>query len=275
MNRIDATPPAWGACQPAGWLACWLRALHALPTGAAWRRLALWLRKPLKNALGPWVDVEVWGLRLRLRGRGNLSEQRLIFMPQFLDAAERMAIAGALKDGGVFFDIGANAGVYALWVGSRRVAGTRIEAFEPDPDLCASLRFNLHTNGLDAVHLHATALGREDGRVTLVSGAGNKGENRIDASPAAAGVTVDITTLPRFLARAGIERIDAMKIDIEGHEPDVLEPLFAATPRTLWPRLLVCEVVHDAGNRLAMLLAENGYQLAGQGRLNGIYRLQP
>jgi FkbM family methyltransferase len=249
--------------------------LHALPPGTAWRRLALWLRKPLKSALGPWVDVEVWGLKLRLRGRGNLSEQRLIFMPQFLDAAERLAIAEALKDGGVFFDIGANAGVYALWVASRRVVGTRVVAFEPDPDLCASLRFNLHTNGLDAVQLHSLALGREEGRVTLVAGEGNKGENRIEASPAAAGVAVDLTTLPRFLARAGIERIDAMKIDIEGHEPDVLEPLFAEVPRQLWPRLLVCEVVHDTGNRLAHLLAETGYRLVQQGRLNGIYRLDP
>jgi hypothetical protein len=35
--------------------------------------------------IGEEVDVVVWGLKLRLKSKGNLSEQRLIFMPQFLD----------------------------------------------------------------------------------------------------------------------------------------------------------------------------------------------
>ena len=249
--------------------------LHALPANRRWRRLALWLRKPLKSSFGPWVDVVVWGLKLRLHSCGNLSEQRLLLMPQFLDPAERLALAEALKDGGVFFDIGANAGMYALWVASRHVPGTRVEAFEPDPELCAALRFNLRTNGLVTVHLHPLALGREEGRVAMVSGTGNKGENHIDASPGAPGVAVEMTTLPGFLVRAGITHITALKIDVEGHETEVLEPLFAQCPRELWPRLLVCEVVHDESNRLAMLLARHHYRLSARGRLNSIYHLIP
>jgi hypothetical protein len=77
-------------------------------------RLALWLRKPLKSALPEYTDVLVWGLRLRLRSRGNLSEQRLILMPQFLDHRELSTLADFMSGGGVFLDIGANAGVYSL-----------------------------------------------------------------------------------------------------------------------------------------------------------------
>ncbi|MEN9840916.1 MAG: hypothetical protein RL376_716, partial [Verrucomicrobiota bacterium] len=79
MTPPSPTPAPWGthpiSAGPRRWL---LSLLHALPTGSAWRRLALWLRKPLKNALPPLVDVEIWGLRLRLKTRGNLSEQRLL-----------------------------------------------------------------------------------------------------------------------------------------------------------------------------------------------------
>ena len=47
------------------------------------------------------VDVEVWGLKLRLHSRGNLSEQRLLLMPQHLDELERRTLARELKAGDV------------------------------------------------------------------------------------------------------------------------------------------------------------------------------
>jgi FkbM family methyltransferase len=278
-SSAPASVPAWGVHSPAGWRRAWLGLLHAIPAGSAFRRLAIWLRKPLKTAFGPWVDLTVWGLRLRVRSQGNLSEQRLLLMPQFLDTTERLALADALRGGGNFLDIGANAGVYSLWVASLRAPGLRVDAFEPDPELCASLRFNLATNALDSVRLHSLALGASECEVVLAAGAGNKGENHIttaaEANPssAAAGIRVPMTTLPAFLAREKLARIDALKIDVEGHEVSVLAPLFAGTPRSTWPRLLICELTHDRESRLAALLAENGYTLAARGRLNGIYRL--
>ena len=268
-----APPPAppWGTHAIHGWRRRWLRLVHRLPAGSGWRRLALWLRRPLKNALPEVVDAEIWGLKLRLQLRGNLSEQRLLLMPQYLDATERNCLAAELKPGSCFLDIGANVGAYSLWVASTCGPQVRIEAFEPDPELCARLRFNLATNQLDQVHLNALALGDHEGEVRLISGAGNKGENRVESS--GAGLAVPMTTLPAFLARAGISRIDALKIDVEGHETDVLEPLFQNTPRSGWPQLLICEVTHDPDQRLARLLATYGYQLTASGRLNGIYRL--
>ena len=97
---LDAS---WGTFSLRGWRAGMLNLLHALPTGSAWRRIALWLRKPLKSLVGP-VDVEVWGLRLRLMPRGNLSEHRLLLMPQHLDVVEREALSEQLSGGGVFLD---------------------------------------------------------------------------------------------------------------------------------------------------------------------------
>lgn len=275
MNNHPIDLP-WGTFTPSASVRCWLRLLHALPQGQVWRRLALWLRKPVKCMLCGWVDLEIWGLKLRLRSQGNLSEQRLIFMPQYLDDTERREIASILQDGGVFLDIGANAGVYSLWVSSLRLPNVRVEAFEPDPELCASLEFNLHTNSLENVRVNPLALGRSEGRMSLISTAGNKGENRVSKnSTDEAARSVEMTTLPRFLEKCGIDRIHALKIDIEGHEADALEPMFNECAPSAWPRLLICEVVHDSDQRLANLIDQAGYQLHAKGRLNGIYLRKP
>jgi FkbM family methyltransferase len=272
MNLTAATCQ-WGQYRLTGWQAVWLKMLHCLPPGCVWRRIALWLRKPLKCTMRDLVDVEVWGLKLRLHSRGNLSEQRLLLMPQFLDALERDVLARELKVGDVLLDIGANAGVYSLWVASRCEAGVRVEAFEPDPELCRRLRFNLQTNGLTRVTLHEYALGRTTGEATLVTGHGNRGENRITTG-AAPGQRVQVASLPEVLRENGITRVKALKIDVEGFEVDVLSPLFEKAEAELLPELIVCELTsHVERTQLHHLLAQHGYQLEARGRLNGIYRL--
>lgn len=263
----------WGTFAPGFIVKKWLGLLHQMPTSSTSRRLALWLRKPLKFLIDGWVDVEVWGLRLRLRSKGNLSEQRLIYMPQFLDQTERKALADALKDGGLFLDIGANAGIYSLWMASLRKSNIQVEAFEPDPELCAGMTFNLASNQIGNVRINQIALGRQEGKMRLVTGDGNKGENRVEADGAeGGGHEVEMTTLKQFIAKRGIEQIDAVKIDIEGHEVDVLEPFFQDCPESVWPRLLICEVVHDKDSRLLDLLKLSGYKIAGKGRLNTIFK---
>jgi FkbM family methyltransferase len=264
---------AWGACRPSGWKAAWLRMLHRLPRGSGWRRLALLLRKPLKTHLPDWVDVEVWGLKLRLRSRGNLSEQRLLLMPQFLDPLERAVLARELSPGDVLLDIGANAGVYSFWAASLLRDDLRIEAFEPDPSLCARLRFNLQTNSLAQVTVHECALGRSAGSAILVAGPGNTGENRVETG-SAEGLRVRMECLPQTLDALGIRRIKALKIDVEGFECDVLAPLFETGRPALLPEIIICELItRDGAAELRGMLEQAGYRLMARGRLNGVYRL--
>lgn len=272
VNR--QSEPSWGTYAPGFFAKSWLKLLHGMPASSGFRRLSLWMRKPLKIFIDGWVDVEVWGLRLRLRSRGNLSEQRLIYMPQFLDRMEREALAKELQNGGIFLDIGANAGLYSLWVASLRLKNVQVEAFEPDPELCQGLKFNLATNGLNDVRVNQLALGRQQGQMRMISGSGNKGENRVEADDLAQkeGFSVEMTTLEHFLKQHDIKRITAIKIDIEGYEVDVLEPFFSDCPQEMWPRLLICEVVHDTDCKLLQLLERSGYKLAAKERLNSIFK---
>lgn len=269
MASQEITKNPWGTYGISGWKKKWLTCCHAIKN----RRLALWARKPLKNAFREWADVEVWGLHLRLSPKGNLSEQRLLLMPQHLDSREREILARELTGGGVFFDIGANAGVYSLWLASRKIAGLRIEAFEPDPTLCERLKFNLAENNLSSITLNEHALGAEAGELVLARGEGNLGQNEIVAS--GVGTKVAVKTLSQVLREKNIDKITALKIDIEGYERIVLESFFQETPFSVWPQLVICETL-DGGvsTEGAKALLAAGYEVDEHTRMNGIFRLK-
>ena len=240
MSQPEAK--AWGAYRLAGWRREWLSFCHGLPAWPGMRRVALWLRNPLKMALSGWADVTVWGLRLRLFPKGNLSEQRVLLMPQFFDRAERLALAAELAGGGVFLDIGANIGSYSLWAASLG-AGVRVEAFEPDAELCERLRFNLETNQLGKqVRVNNMALGSQAETMFLSRGERNRGQNQVVETATAGAAEVRVETLPGFLRGAGIEQITVLKIDVEGHEVPVLKPMLEEVPRSVWPSLIICEI---------------------------------
>jgi hypothetical protein len=47
--------------------------------------------------------------------------------------------------------------------------------------------------------------------------------------------------LQRVLEDAGVDHVDALKIDVEGFEDRVLTGFFAQAPAALWPRAVVIE----------------------------------
>jgi len=268
----------WGAYRLTGWKKAWLGFCHRLPAWFGMRRVALWLRKPLKMVLSDWADVTVWGLQLRLFPKGNLSEQRVLLMPQYFDRAERLALAEELADGGVFLDIGANIGSYSFWVASLD-ADVRVEAFEPDAELCDRLRFNLKTNRLlDRVRVHNMALGSHCSTMYLKRGETNRGQTQVVETASEGTVEIRVETLPGFLREAGIDKITALKIDVEGHEVAVLKPLLEEIPRSAWPALIVCEIEKKyrsaAELEVWQMLVDAEYALEKRLRINGVFRLK-
>lgn len=267
----EATPVEWGEYRPTGLKAWWLSQCQAMGV----RKLAFWMRKLIKSSFDDWVDTEVWGLKLRLAPHGNLSEQRLLFTPEVLDSTERAALAEVVEDGGVFLDIGANAGVYTLWMASRQGRVIQVESFEPDPELCRRLGENLKRNRLENVFLHQFALGEEESKVFLERGNGNLGENQIKRDAVGGGFEVRLRRLPNVLAERGITKVDVLKIDVEGHEVEVMRPFFEEIEKKGWPSLIVCEALERVEDlAIGRLLLEKGYRLVNRGRLNGIFRLR-
>lgn len=211
-------------------------------------------------------------MKMRLAAHGNLTEQRWLTMPNFHDAPEREALASALRPGGVFLDVGANAGFYTFWALSRSVPGLRVIAVEPTRVMLERLRHNLTVNQLDgSVTLFDCAVTPYACEVVIEEHSENAGQATIRES--GHGQKVAGKPLLEILNAAGVEKVDAMKIDIEGMEVPVLKAFFESAPRSLWPAFIIGEIVGENGEPLKCLLLEKGYQLEGSTKMNGILRL--
>lgn len=261
-DQAFAASIPWGCCTPTGLSGVTIALCEKLPGSvSASYALNKLLRGPIKNGPKRVFDVHRFDLRMRLVTRGNYCETTALFAPQFYDVPERSWIAAQLTSGSVFLDIGSNAGLYSLST-AKAVPGVRVLAVEPDPSLAARMRFNASTNGLCIEH-HALALGDEDGTAHLLLGGDQSGANRIvgEASPQGQHLTVRIVPLISLCKDAGIERIDVMKIDIEGHEKPVLDHFFAHAPSSLWPDGILIEHSHDYAGLVDQLVNQVGYRI--------------
>ena len=127
-------------------------------------------------------------------------------------------LAGAIAPGELVLDIGANCGNHALYLSC--IAGAEVHAFEPDADLCASIRSSAALNGVEhLVTVHQVGVGDEDGLGRLVrTSEHNRGAQRLErVADNAAG-----TRILRLDDLAFNKTVRAMKIDVEGMELEVL-----------------------------------------------------
>ena len=136
---------------------------------------------------------------------------------------------------GVLFDVGANHGAYARLL--RRLSpGSRIHAFEPHPKTFASLQ--QHVAGLH-VTLVNMAVSDRSGTMQLHDFAQADGSTQASLAQAAVGMfdhdtvshTVNVTTIDAYMAQAGIDEIDLLKIDTEGFDINVLRGARSALDR--------------------------------------------
>lgn len=269
----------WGRYAPGALAATLLALSHRVPHGL--RRAVLLLRRPIKYRVHQPLDVTIWGLKLRLLPRGNMSEQKLLFAPQLFDRDELALLAERLPRGGCFVDVGANAGVYSFW--AQRCVGPegRILAVEPDPEMRRRLAFNIASNALDQIEVCPVALSDHAGSAELQVNLAQRGENTLVAAEAArAGgvresITVPLDTLLNLLQSRGITRVHALKIDIEGHEPPVLSHFLQHAPPSLWPDLVVTEFKVETAPAIEAMFTERGYRRRSRTQLNFIFERPP
>jgi FkbM family methyltransferase len=129
-----------------------------------------------------------------------------------------------LKDGMTFVDVGAHVGVHTLH-GARRVAPNgAVIAFEPTPKLFQRLQKTAHLNGIDDVcRCINIALSSSEGLATFhVSGQhGHNSLYPMSDEEEKSKMHVRTASFDSVLHEA--QRIDVVKIDVEGAELDVLQ----------------------------------------------------
>jgi FkbM family methyltransferase len=275
--EVDETLPFGGyaAGRVAGRL---IRITRALPSNWLGKRLMFLLRGIARKRLRQCVDTTLFGARLRLYTGGNLSEKRALFAPQFFDLDEREEFQKLAAPGAVFIDIGANVGLYSFSVGQtfRGFEKTRIIAVEPHPEIHRRLAFNKSLNPSMPIELFQGGIGDREDEMQLLTGDDNLGQTRILRADEAAhpkGISVPITTLISLCEKFDLNRIDGMKIDVEGFEEAVLLPFFEHASDQLLPRLIVIEDNRDDWEADILAAAtKRGYRLARKTRMNLLLR---
>lgn len=279
MTRHDPITAPFGAFALSAF-AEGIRRLPAALPGTALRRSAETLVRRFLLAGGRAIaDVEVFpGQFARLHLRDNRCEKRVFAGAANWDREERAEIRNAMRRHAaetafVFVDAGANAGFYTLSVLADAAALGRqvhVVAVEPDTENRRRLAFNLDASRAAAVTVLDCALGAHEGEIRISQAGSNRGEVHVGGD--ADGVTVTMRPLHAALQDAGVSRVDALKIDIEGHEEPVLDRFFTESPRNLWPDMILIETRHDAATdkgAVGLCLA-HGYRLARQMRQNAV-----
>jgi FkbM family methyltransferase len=162
-----------------------------------------------------------------------------------------------LEPGMTAVDAGANVGAFAAALARAVAPGGAVHAFEPLPATRRRLARTLELNGLENVVVNAEALSDAPGTAELhLYGPGYESWASLAARriESAAGeleprerLTVPTRTLDDYAAAAGIERIDLLKVDVEGAEPRVL----AGAAGLLAERRVAAALVEVAGPTLA------------------------
>ncbi len=192
---------------------------------------------PLRSLLKPWYQS--WHFRTFIGrqlvpiyndevqfflelDRKNGAVDEYIFIHRNWELQVGQVLHEQLQPGGVFVDVGANIGYFSLLAATLVGESGRVIAFEPLPRLVGQIRRSAVHNHYQWLKVVPKALGDVAGSMELVLSAHNIGGSSL-VTPNRIGerVTVEVSTLDFELA--DLERIDVIKIDVEGFEYEMLQ----------------------------------------------------
>jgi len=152
------------------------------------------------------------------------------------ELAKILAIIRTLPPGSLAIDAGANIGFIAIPIAQElQATGGMIHAFEVQRMLFYALCGSAALNGLTNLHIHNIALGAASGLIPTPQpdyGAAQDFGLYSLATPISSPVTETVPLIT--IDQLRLPRLDFLKIDVEGMEPDILEGA-AATIRACTP----------------------------------------
>jgi FkbM family methyltransferase len=199
-------------------------------------------------AKGLWLELNPRTGQSYLRGEAERAVQEVL--------------AKTLRPGMVFYDLGANVGLFSL-LGARLVGTNgKVFGFEPDAEVAGRLRSNVNRNGFSNVTVVEAGIWSSSGEIAFVAAdasSPDRGTGALTAdSNSTKGKRVRCVSLDDFGQNAALP--DAIKCDIEGAEVE----MFRGATRileTVRPRILL-ELHSESNNRSCCeILNEFAYRI--------------
>lgn len=185
---------------------------------------------------------------------------------------ERKFLSSYVTPGMTVLDIGANIGLYSLFLAELVGDQGQVLAFEPDPGLFEVALTNISENGREnIIKIQNLALGSQPGQASLYRSSFNSGDNRLSVSRGHGdAVPVCVARIDDVVCD---EKIDFIKLDVQGWEAEVVRGMKGTLRRNpelaiyfeYWPKGL-----RNAGERpLAMMdvLGQCGFSIFLPGSL--------
>jgi len=197
----------------------------------------VWAQIEAGPAKGIWMELNPRTSQSYVRGEGEIPVQRVL--------------AEGIKAGMVFYDLGANIGLFSLLAARLVGASGKIFSFEPDANVAARLRQNIARNGFENVAVVEAGVWSSSGDMNFVTADSSSPDHGLGrfatGDSGAAGSLTKCVALDDFIETAPAP--DAIKCDVEGAEVEV----FRGAERLLkvhrpW---IVCEI-HSPANEAAL-----------------------
>ena len=135
------------------------------------------------------------------------------------------AIDRHLAPGATFVDVGAHIGYYSLKAAPVVGAAGRVIAIEPNPQTIVKLRDNIRASAAGVIAVQPVACSNSEATLELFAApSSNTGETSLSRTnagqegPVQTSYRVRARPLDAIVREAGLSRVDAVKIDVEGAE---------------------------------------------------------
>ena len=182
-------------------------------------------------------------------------------------------------DNTVFFDIGANMGIYTQMVASSfdKIKNSTIISIEPDPLNCFRIKQNLSLlekkipNIFNLVKIEECGVGLSNKEMYLNKSNG-PANGFIIESYKKNSIKIKVKTLLEIIEVNKISHITCLKIDIEGYEDKALLPFFKNANKKLYPKNIVIE--YFLNRSILDYLKTIGYKISFMNASNAILQLK-
>jgi FkbM family methyltransferase len=162
-----------------------------------------------------------------------------------------------IGDVGVVLDVGANCGAFSVHI-ARLHPEAVVHAFEPGSRARELLERNVAA--YPGVVVHPVALAADDGELPLHLDATDIGQSSLHPPDGSSGPTelVTVRSAAGWVAEHGVERIDVLKVDVEGAEIEVLDGLAPLLPQV---KVVYVEYDHRSHRRAIESLLGPSHEL--------------